>query len=1326
MASANSSSLRPAWRNSSGGRGFQPPPSVGASSDPPPQSQHQQRGGRSQSSGSLSDNADNNTNTRASGTYNKFSALDDDEDGLESSSGAQPPSSHHHHHHHHHPQSTRAGNSRSEALRHGLGSRGSGGGGTIMGGGPSKPGGRSLADLAAQAPGRFGTSSSSSRSATAAAGEEGKVIRFTREKLLSMRPVPINELPEVLQAYEGNAILSEEPLDPVCWDNFNAEEIWATVPVRRAGKPVTGGRSLSEMAEGSGGVGGPPRGPRRESASNAGRWQRGVALPPPSATDGGGSKGRKDRDSSSNVENPDDLWDDPVSGSAAGDFSAFGDLGGGGKGDGFDDTHGDDTAIFDFEKMTQASQLLEDELHGTSSNRSRASSEGSSNAGLESNHNHQRNGGTTIPAAPPVVSKAIDGKRPLATTGTTIRSGSGDDVNVFEDFDEPLSSDSTPTAVDPIPVGSTHQDDSSKKSQDEASAVEKDDLGGDVVELNKQNPEHSGSSKTDTDIDATSRLMAMIGVSSALPATEKEPNTETEPSIEAEAEKPSVVESMAVDPSQPPKPSMSSPWGDIIHGSPPTTGDQPLDGLSIPLNPWGGGSLLGPSASDLIRPQGGPSLLQQPDAAVPNEPPIKGLDLQARLREADLEQKAREQQEELARQQQRRRQEELEAQKRAAEMQQQQHQQQQQQQAAARQQQQRQEQQQGVVSQVELVLMERISIILENSWGRSDLMSILATLHAEDTRVIPLLNTMEALRALIARNPSRVALRHDPAFGAEMAVLLVTNTQWQQQQQQRQQQQQEALNRRRQEEEIRRREQQQRLIEEEQAASEALRKQQQQQQEAKFVIVPGAPWYYSDPQQNIQGPFRGEEMRQWYDAGYFKGDLPVSQDSGGPFRLLSDIYPNLDLAFTTHGTQQQQQQPQNQRNQQREEAAVAAEEEARRRAKGIDREAADLARSREMAEAEERERLDREAAAEKEKKAREAAMAERRVRPQQQSTGHNATRADDSHDTSDGGNESSAQLKMMLGLAAQQQQKQLQKQEQQPLHSNAPKPRDVPPAPKRASNKGANKKASASKVAHQAAGGAPAPTIHDLSLQQQQNVSQAPKPAASAWGVASNPQPTSRKSMSEIQQEEARMAALQTQRERSGISAPSSGWANVAASKGSSSGPTGSWSGSATAKLAPTMVLANKEMGMPKPTQVLRKQSAPSATTRAQVSNVAAINAASAKQQHGAQQPAAATSGDEFGAKMSPALEKWCKEQMVKLNGTDDLTLVSFCMTLNDPNEIRQYLVTYLGSSPQVNNFANEFIHHKVGVKPVKAEEWETTVSSKKKGKKKTTTAGGR
>jgi hypothetical protein len=48
-----------------------------------------------------------------------------------------------------------------------------------------------------------------------------------------------------------------------------------------------------------------------------------------------------------------------------------------------------------------------------------------------------------------------------------------------------------------------------------------------------------------------------------------------------------------------------------------------------------------------------------------------------------------------------------------------------------------------------------------------------------------------------------------------------------------------------------------------------------------------APWYYVDPQCIIQGPFGGDEMRHWFEAGFFMGDLPISQSCRGPFRTLN-------------------------------------------------------------------------------------------------------------------------------------------------------------------------------------------------------------------------------------------------------------------------------------------------------------------------------------------------------------------------------------------------------------------------------------------------------
>ena len=410
------------------------------------------------------------------------------------------------------------------------------------------------------------------------------------------------------------------------------------------------------MAPAKAGTGIPQNDERRRSTGGGGggRWQRGVALPPPEE---GGSR-RREKES----DNPNDLWDDPIGGAngAAADFSAFGDM-------------PTDDGAFDFDKMAEESRKLEEELRGTVS------------GGVDLS---QGNNG--------------DAKRPLAAAGTTIMSGSGDDVNVFEDFDEP----------------GTDQ------------------------------PSSNGVGSGAADPSASSRLMEMIGVN--------KDHTDGEIAKEASL----------------------NPWGSSEEASKP-------DNSSISLNPWGT-STQGQSAGGLLGAF------------------AAGTNAQS---DADILRQRQEEERQRIMAQQR------EAEERAR-----------QQQAAAMQQQQQSATQQ---SQVELVLMERICTMLEKTWGRSDLVSILTTLHSEDSRVIPLLNNVDSLRALIARSPQRVALRRDPSFPGEMAVLLITNAQWQQQQQQQQAQQQEMQKR--------------------------LEMQRQQEQAARPAPIDAdAPWFYSDPQGNIQ------------------------------------------------------------------------------------------------------------------------------------------------------------------------------------------------------------------------------------------------------------------------------------------------------------------------------------------------------------------------------------------------------------------------------------------------------------------------------------------
>ena len=710
MSNSNSS-LRPGWFKGSGGgggKGFQPPPTASDRGDK----------GRSNSTGSSGENESGNRKDS-----NIFAALLDDDDGAgsgvgdgngivhASESSSKPPPV--------------INSSRSEAFRSSF-NRGSSSGSR-----------RSLADLAARVPESSSSGSHSGRRHGHHSGYDGpkggsgrfshahshdsgghgssiesykpdpKVVRYTREKLLSLRFAPRGEdpgPPEKLRALEGSVVISATAQDPVCWDTFDAESIWETVREQRRSSDIS--RKPLGLDGGD---------QRRRSAPSSGRWSRGLALPPPE--DSSRRKG--------DAENPNELWDDPVGGvmGAASDFSSFGAL-----------PPEDSGAAFDFDKMTEASAKLEKELHGDRGGDSEAD---------------QNN------------TKTIDVSRPLASAGTTLVSGSGNDVNVFEDFDTPTASDNE---------GETKSAVASGRDDKEVAAVR-------------------GAGE---DPSASSRLMQMIGVSRDPTEQLKKPTTPAEPS--------------------------NNPWGSSASSSDgPSNTTKSIDpiiggisgvssnggGASLSLNPWGNPIATASAPSQQAQASGSGMNLGgihlTPFSADENK-------LEAQ-RVAEREKIARQEAEMLAR----RRQEEEEGKRRVMAQQQQSSQQQ---------------------SQIELVLMERICTILENSWGRNDLVSILTTLHSEDSRVIPLLGNIDALCALIARSPQRVSLRREPTLGGEIAVLGMTNSQWQEQQQIQARMQQEEMRRRHLEEEAKARLQTQNQL----AAS----------------IKQDAPWFYSDPQNNIQ------------------------------------------------------------------------------------------------------------------------------------------------------------------------------------------------------------------------------------------------------------------------------------------------------------------------------------------------------------------------------------------------------------------------------------------------------------------------------------------
>jgi len=1208
--SNNNSSLRPGWFKGSGGgggKGFQPPPTASDRGDK----------GRSNSNGSGGDNeaGGSNFNSSSKRDSNIFAALLDDDDGAgsgvgdgngvvhASESSSKPPpvisSSRSEAFRSSFNRSTSQGSRRSLAdlaarvpdlstSSHGGSAHG---GGRRHGGSAHGGAGHNLVGLGGS--GRFshvhshdgggahgggpmlGSSPSGGPPHIESYKADPKIIRYTREKLLSLRFAPRGEdpgPPEQLKPLEGSVIISLTAQDPVCWDTFDAEEIWEIARQERRSSSVIAGKSV-------GGVGLEDRDQRsRRTAPSSGRWSRGMALPPPEDS----SKRKGD------VDNPDELWDDPVGGvtGAASDFSSFGAL------------PMEDDEVFDFDKMTKLSANLELELHGDNRG-GNVSGNGNGNGNSNSNSNINTSGSSNaVPDdiidededAEPNSAKKIDISRPLASAGTTLVSGSGNGVNVFEDFDTPATSD-------------TEAETNSSATSDDKEAV--------------------AVRRGDEDPNASSRLMKMIGVSrdpttTAIDAAMPNSNTHTHTNQETKPSEPS-----------------SNPWGSSTNmdiAAKTTTsvdiggigGVSSNGGVGVSLNPWG----------DSIIPVSSSS---QQSGAVAGGMTLGGIHIspfaaEEKSREAQIaaerEKIARREAELLAR----RRQEEEEEQRRLL----------------AQQQQQQQQQTSPQQSQIELVLMERICTVLENSWGRSDLISILRTLHSEDSRVIPLLGNIDSLRALIARSPQRVSLRRELGPVGELAVLVMTNAQWQEQQQQIQVRiQQEELRRRRMEEEAKAR--------------------LQAQNQLTASIKKDAPWFYSDPQNNIQGPFRGEEMRQWLEAGYFKGDLPISQVPSGPFHQLSNWFPELDTAFTAKAFEGQSDTSDAEAKAQ----AAAALEQQRKNAQA----AADAERQR-LAEEMEVKRAEAAAAAAAQKEAEEAAAAAARTLQRE------LQKAAEMQAPVNGGNQSSTQLKMMLGLSSGE----------QPVTENT-----IPEALNgAAASKKAEKKAS--KAANRKASPKPAEISEEASQLEKnlQPVVPDPMPApapvapsAPAWGGVANNKP--KKSMSEIQQEEARAAAILAAKRGNVPQPSSSGWANVAA------GSTGWSSGTIRSSAAQN----------PAPVTSVRPGQAPSkAQTKKVAANTQKVAPASSS-----------TPAEEFGATMSPVLEKWCKEKMQQINASDDLTLVAFCMTLNDASEIRQYLTTYLGSTVQVNNFATEFIN-KRGLGS-KQEEWETPGSTKKGRKKK-------
>lgn len=202
-------------------------------------------------------------------------------------------------------------------------------------------------------------------------------------------------------------------------------------------------------------------------------------------------------------------------------------------------------------------------------------------------------------------------------------------------------------------------------------------------------------------------------------------------------------------------------------------------------------------------------------------------------------------------------------------------------------------------------------------------------------------------------------------------------------------------------------------------------------------------------------------------------------------------------------------------------------------------------------------------------------------------------------------------------------------------------------------------------------------------------------PSPSPWGAsASVPQAsqTSKQSLRDILAEEERLA--QERAKQVTRAAPtSSHWMNVVAGN----------------TVVPAVPKPSTRVLGPVPTSVLK--------SRQQVRTANGADAA-AKKTANASTPSKAESDASFwnfgvagksdsstpnvsvsnafgSSSVSSELMSWCAKQLKAIGGREDLTLMEYCASLEDPGEIREYLAAYLGSTPRVSAFATEFIQRK-------------------------------
>lgn len=457
-------------------------------------------------------------------------------------------------------------------------------------------------------------------------------------------------------------------------------------------------------------------------------------------------------------------------------------------------------------------------------------------------------------------------------------------------------------------------------------------------------------------------------------------------------------------------------------------------------------------------------------------------------------------------------------------------------------------------------------------------------------------------------------------------------------------------------------------------------------------------WHYLDPNGLVQGPFKGEQMKMWHKLRYFESTphLPVRNGQVGEFIPLSSLphafeeYDNLNenrtsSSETSNVTNQRQIQQENQRKQQQLERERQLQEE-RERHEEMERNK--FEQQRLERENEERANRDRELQMKRWEMERDAKHEAEEERRRLQKAALDA---------------------LMEKQAADERAEQLHRQQLANRKANesaaaaaANQGGDLPESEQSKKVWGSGKGGGSANLAdiQQEEQSATAARTESDQLKQMLGMGGMASPGGgSVWGGAAASSSSNTKSVSvdkagqgaaksllDIQAEEQRAAALRKKTEP-----PKSAGGHWAALASNAPAPSakGVW-GPGRAPPAPAPRATQPPVSTaPEVTSILNRGNSSQQQQQSTQSD-GWEEASGGKKRSGQQapvqqnsqqmqQPTQTKDSKAFGGpSLGSGLNGWCEDQLKRLTGSADMTLIHFCMSLDDPAEIRSYLSAYL------------------------------------------------